>query len=117
MNDEIDEELAMAMHRYEVISAYLVSELPRGRRAAFLKKLADRYWPRPDGVLVQYSPETLRKWVRRHRQGGLHALRDAPKERPGCRVLSELVIKEACRLKKEVPERSVRKIIHIMEES
>lgn len=117
VNDEVDEDLAMALHRYEVISAYLVSDLSRGRRAAFLKKLSDRFWPRPDGVLVQYSPETLRKWVRRHGQGGLHALRDAPKERPGCRVLSELVIKEACRLKKEVPERSVRKIIYMMEES
>ncbi|MDP2317234.1 MAG: DDE-type integrase/transposase/recombinase [Pseudomonadota bacterium] len=58
------------------------------------------------------SPRT---WVRRYRLGGLDALRDAPTASPGVRVLTEEEIALFCALKREVPARSLDRLIEIAE--
>ena len=115
LSDDVDARLARALHRYEIISAYIAETPPRGKRRALLRKLSERVWTRPDGEMVQYSVETLRKWVRRYRKMGLDGLKDAPRQTPGGRVLTPRIIAEACRLKEEVPQRSIGRIIRIME--
>lgn len=114
--DDFDEALAMAIHRYEVISAYIAIAPARGKRRALLQLLADRPWTNPRGDQVRYSVETLRKWVRRYNLDGLEGLKDTKRPTPGCQVLTPEIIDTACRLKREVPERSVERIIRIMEQ-
>lgn len=106
----------LALLRYQAISAYLSLDPPRGQRAAILQQLAAKTWTLPDGRQVQFAAETLRGWVRRFRQGGLAALEDAPRARPGVKVLTDSQKELLCRLKRDVPSRSLDRIIEIAEE-
>ena len=52
MNDD-DPRHALALTRYQAISAFLVDDLPHGQRAARLAQLAARTWPGPDVILIR----------------------------------------------------------------
>ena len=106
----------MALLRYKIISAYLVLDPPRGQRTAVLRTLASKTWRLPDGREVQFAAETLRGWVRQFRLGGLDALENATRPRPGVRVLNDDQKDLVCQLKKDVPSRSLDRIIEIAEE-
>lgn len=116
MNEDSATPSPMALHRFEVISAYMVAEARRGDRARLLAMLAARSWLRPDGNARTYSPETLRSWVRRYRRRGIHGLDDQPRARRGVQVLSPELVETLCALKREVPERSLDRIIGIAED-
>ncbi len=69
-----------------------------------------------EGILVSPQPETIRYWIRQYRTGGFEALKDKPRKDAGKpRILAQEIIAEACRLKEEVSERSIDRIIKIME--
>jgi len=106
----------VALMRYQAISAYLALDPRRGQRRAVLEQLAHKPWPHPDGHTVRYSAETLRQWVRRYRKGGLTALDDAPRPQRGVQALTPEQIALFCKLKQEVPERSLDRLILIAEE-
>ena len=106
---------AWALVRYQVISPYLAAEPPRGRRGPLLRHLAERTWTDPDGQPFTVSAETIRTWVRRYRIGGLKGLEDKPRPRRGTQVLTDEQQELVCRLKREVPERSLDRIIEIAE--
>jgi hypothetical protein len=61
------------------------------------------------------AAETIRVWVRRYRQGGLMALEDKPHACRGVGVLSPSQQQLLVSLKKEVPERTLDRIIKIVE--
>ncbi|MCB9742641.1 MAG: DDE-type integrase/transposase/recombinase [Alphaproteobacteria bacterium] len=105
----------MALLRYQAISAYIATDPPRGQRRATLERLAKRPWTLPEGGQIFFAAETLRTWVRRYRQGGLDALEDKPRPTPGVKVLTEAQIERLCALKREVPERSLDRILEIAE--
>lgn len=105
----------LALLRYQVISAYLALEPARGQRTAMLDQLARKTWTLPDGRSVQFAAETLRAWVRRFRRGGLTALEDTPRPRPGVQILDEAVQDTLCRLKRDVPSRSLERVIEVAE--
>jgi len=104
----------MALLRFSAISAYLAEDPPRGQRGALLDKLASKTWTLPDGRQVHFAAETLRTWVRRYRLGGLDALADKPLATKGVQVLTPEQITLLCDLKKEVPERSLDRILQIL---
>lgn len=106
----------MALHRYEIISAYLAAEAKRGQRGRLLAQLASRAWVRPDGRQITYSPETLRSWVRRYQRRGLWGLEDKPRVRRGVSALTPEVVERLCQLKRDVPERSLDRIMTIAED-
>lgn len=106
----------LALMRYQAISAYLALDPTRGKRRAVLEQLASKPWPHPDGTTTRYAAETLRQWVRRYRRGGLAALDDAPRPQRGVQVLTAEQIELFCKLKQEVPERSLDRLITIAEE-
>ena len=112
----MDDERAMALMRYQIISAYLAFDPPRGKRQAFLDKLAQKTWQHPDGRQVSFSAETLRAWIRRYRRGGLQALEDTPHPKRGVSVLTPEDVALFIKLKKEVPERSLERLIVIAED-
>jgi transposase len=106
----------MAILRFQVISAYLAGDPPRGQRGAKCAQLADKTWLLPDGSLRTFSAETIRSWVRRYRDGGLAALEDKPRAQRGTVALTDQQIELFCELKREVPERSLGRLIRIAEE-
>ena len=106
-----------ALLRYQAISAFIALDPPHGKRRATLELLAQRSWAAPDGRLVRFAPDTLKTWVRRYRLGGIEALEDAPRPKPGVRVLDDQHVETLVRLKRDVPERSIDRIIEIAEQS
>jgi len=105
----------LALLRYQAISAYISLEPPRGQRTQVLHALAEKTWTLPDGRPVQFAAETLRGWVRRYRRGGLTALQDARRPQRGVQVLTGDQVATVCQLKRDVPARSVDRIIEIAE--
>ena len=114
-DDRQDHAEAKALARYQVISAYLALEPPRGQRRLLLEQLADKSWVGADGELFKVSAETIRKWVARYRARGLEGLRDKPHPLRGIRALEPEQIELVCNLRREVPERSLERIISIAE--
>lgn len=106
---------SVALVRYQIISPYLAANPPRGQRGALLKQLAARTWTGVDGEPLVVAAETLRAWVRRYRRHGLDGLEPKRRAKPGVQVLSEEEQQLICRLKREVPERSLDRIIEIAE--
>ncbi len=64
---------------------------------------------------MSFSAETLRRWVRRHREGGVEALEDKVRPRREVQALSEEQIELFRNLKHEVPERSLDRPLLIAE--
>lgn len=105
-----------ALARYQAIAAYIALVPARGGRRVLLEQLAARSWPGPEGEMFTVSAETLRVWARRYRTGGLEALRDAIPVVPGVHALTDEEIALFCALKREVPARSLDRLIEIAEE-
>lgn len=105
-----------AVARYQAIAAYIATDPPRGQRRPLLVQLAARSWPGPDGEPFTVSEETLRTWIRRYRRGGLEGLADAPHPRRGRQALTEEEVAIFCGLKREVPARSLDRLIRIAED-
>jgi putative transposase len=114
---EPDRRMAWALCRYQVISAYLALDPPRGQRRATLELLARRTWNDPDGEPFKVAAETIRVWLRRYRRGGLDALQDARRPDRGTHALTDEQLDIVRRLKREVPERSLDRIIAIAEQT
>jgi len=106
-----------ALARYQAIAAYVALVPPRGERRALLEALAARSWPGPGGEAFTASAETLRAWARRYLNGGIEALADA---RPAPVARRALTAEEAaifCDLKRQVPARSLDRLVEIAEET
>lgn len=112
-----DPRLAWALCRYQAISAYLALDPPRGRRGPTLQQLAARTWTGPDGETFTVSAETLRVWIRRYRKSGLTGLQDAPHPGRAPHALDEAHRELVLRLKREVPARSLDRLIAIAEQT
>ena len=112
-----DPTMMTALARYQVVSTYLAMEPKRGQKARLRDDLAKRDWRLEDGSPLKLtSGETIRRWVRRYQRDGLPGLVDKVRDKRGVTVLSDELIERACSLKREVPERSLDKLITIMEE-
>jgi putative transposase len=77
------EETDLAVWRYGIISALLHRNEADGILEDDLLGLAARSFRTLDGGVVSYSPETLRKWLYRYRNGGLPALADTKRKNIG----------------------------------
>lgn len=83
----------------------------------FLKQLADKQVPFPDGRIGKPSLKTLRRKLNRYRQGGFDALaRKKRRDQGQPRNTSPEVIEKAIELKKEQPYRSPRAINRFLEQ-
>jgi len=95
--------LTKALLRYQVISPLLAADPPRGGKYKMIEELASRQWVLEEGKLMSPQPETIRYWLRLYRNGGFEALKDKPRKDTG-------LVRGM-----EVPERSIERIIKIME--
>ena len=116
-DDDADRRQQLALCRYQIISPFLALDPPRGQRGEVLEKLAAKSWTRPDGRPFHVAAETIRSWVRRYRCDGLEGLKDKARPQRGIQVLSPAQIETVIALKREVPERSLDRIIEIAEQT
>jgi putative transposase len=96
-----------ALKTFQIIAPLLESDLEaaeiRRRRAEILAR-------------YEISERTLRRYLKTYRDGGFESL--MPKSRSDCglcRAIDEPLLVEAMQLKEELPERSVSRIIQILE--
>ena len=105
-----------ARFRFGIIAPLVVRPLAPGERAEILRDLSSRLWQLEDGRTVRVHPRTVTRWVQRYKERGYPGL--LPEERidKGTRrQLSEVTLARAIELRREDPERSVLRIIRIME--
>lgn len=113
--DDYDPITQKALFRFQVISSYLAADPPRGKRRQILEQLASKSWILQSGEVARVKAETIRYWLRLYRRDGFEALKDKPRSDHGIRAIPKEIIEEACKLKLQVPERSIERIITIME--
>lgn len=115
--NEDDPTLAWALARYQVISAYLALDPPRGQRGPTRDKLAQKTWLGPDGEPMEVKAETIRVWIRRYKKKGLQGLKNQEPSKRGVQKLTADEVQVVCQLKTEVPERSLDRLIRVAEDT
>lgn len=115
--DIADPRMRRALVRYQIISAYIAMRPKRGLGRKLLDELAARSWPGDDEETLTVCAETMRTWIRRYKRNGLAGLMDKPRPRAGVGVLTAEQAELVCKLKQEVPERSLDRVIRIAEDT
>lgn len=111
-----------ALFRYRLIAPLLDPDLKRGEKKEIFNAIAGKKHQLPnvnpnDYVKeVQFSRETIRSWYKRYRKYGFEGLGNKSRSDYGkSRAVSEEVIKKACDLKIEIPQRTLYAVIKILE--
>lgn len=107
----------IALFRYGIILPFLTpEELAWGVKGEMRKRLAQQPYNIPHSSKHTIDEETIRKWLANYKANGFDGLKPKGRNDAGkVRKLSPEAWEKAVALKKEVPVRSVRKIIQIME--
>ena len=104
MDKLIDEK---ALSRYEAIAQLLDDTIEAGERRRRRAVVMDR---------TGLSERTLRRYIESYKKLGLAGLKDTPRSDKGTvKSMPSEILDEAVRLREELPGRSVRQIIEIME--
>ena len=105
-----------ALFRYRLIAPLLDPDLKRGDRKELFNSISGKTHQLPNSAEVKFSRETIRSWYKKYRKSGFEGLHTKIRSDHGKpRTVSEVVAKKACDLKIEVPQRSLVKIISILE--
>ena len=90
--------------------------LAYGEHNALLREIVARPWTDPTGRARLLHARTVERWVAAYRAGGFDALLPAPRaDRGAVRGLDPAVLAQALQLRQEVPHRSGRQVIHMLE--
>jgi putative transposase len=100
------------MWRWGVIRDAIDPELTAKQRGRVVRGLAGRPHPGPNGGTVTVSRETVDRWIRVWRSGGLMALR--PSGRQSAPRTPQEVLDLAAALKTERPERTAAQVRRVM---
>ena len=98
-----------ALKRYQMIAPLLDESLDEGKRRQLREKIAERY---------DVSKRSIYRYEEKYREGAFGGLRPMNREKRRSQALPdnyEEIVGEAIQLKREVPRRSVRQIIKILE--
>lgn len=106
-----------ALFRYRLIAPLLDPDLKRGDKNQLFSAIASKVHLLPNGKERQFSRETIRGWYKRYRKLGFEAglKNKARGDRGKSRAVPEAIIQKACNLKIEIPQRTLRSIINILE--
>jgi len=110
-----DEQEAWALFRYRLISPLLDPACSHADRAATLAYLRAHPPQDPHGRRWMPALRTLERYQQRYRTGGLEALRPLRRADWGTRrTIPAACWEQACRLKREVPERSADQVVALL---
>jgi putative transposase len=114
-DDEIDERRrAIALFRHAVVGELEFEGLSRGELSARIHDLSSRKWKMPDEEERKFTERTIWNWWIDYKRDGLKGL--IPESRKtGPREIGPEILKEAIQARKEIPSRSTRTIINVLE--
>lgn len=98
-----------ALKRYQMIAPLLDENLDEGKRRQLREEIAERY---------DISKRSIYRYEEKYREGAFDGLRPKNREKRRSQALPDNygeIVGEAIQLKREVPRRSVRQIIKILE--
>ena len=104
----------VALFRYQLICPALDPDLSTKARGRVVRAIAARTHAGPFGGQHRYSRDTLDRWIRRYRAGGLDALAPSTRQ-PGSRI-DTTVLELAAALKGE-PDRTAAQVVRILRAS
>jgi len=105
---------AIALHRWAVIAQAANPRLSPAERGVVVRATAARAHAHPDGSERRYSRNTLDRWIRAWRSGGLEALRPQARADAGVVRRNPELLDEAAALRLELPTRSAAAIADIL---
>lgn len=98
-----DENMEMAIWRYGIISPLLHQHSDQEGKGQLLETMGRQTYVRKNGERITISPETIRKWLTRYRQGGFPALADRKRCDKGKHTIPKTVIEAMTSLRKDHP--------------
>lgn len=111
-----DKRTHMALFRYGVIAPLVGGDPKPDERLEIRREILAREFEWPDGTIKRVSEGSLRRWRRRYRLGRFAGLIDGIRsDAGGSRAIPEAVLLEAERLRRELPTRSVKTILSLLE--
>jgi putative transposase len=110
--DRQDRVQAVAVFRFQLISAAIDDGLSARARGALVCEIAQAWHTDPFGRRVQYSRDTLDRWIRMWRQGGFDAL--VPSVRAAPLRTDASILETAAGLKRENPARTAAQVERIL---
>jgi putative transposase len=108
------EQEQIALHRWAVIAEAASGKLTARERGALVRQIAARPHAHPDGSSRTYSRQTIDRWLRVWRAGGLDALTPAERSDTGIVRAHPELFAEASALRLELPGRSAAQIASIL---
>lgn len=103
----------VALERYRMIAPLLEPGVEKAEMAARRQEILSHG---PTGHGRAMTERTLRRYLEAYRKEGFLGLYPKPRKDQGCpRALPEELLEQAMALKSELPQRSVRKIVEILE--
>ena len=105
---------AVALHRWGVIAEAANARLSPAERGLVVRAAAARAHAHPDGDERRYSRNTIDRWIRDWRAGGLDALRPQARADAGVVRRHPDLLDEAAALRLELPTRSAAAIADIL---
>jgi putative transposase len=112
VNDEQAE--AIALHRWAVVAEAANPRLGAAERGRLVRAAAGRAHAHPDGSTRRYSRNTVDRWLRARKAGGLDALRPLGRADAGVVRRHPELFEEAAALRLELPSRSAAQIAEIL---
>jgi putative transposase len=114
MNDE--EKLEVGLFRYGLIHQLLQEGLQKGERAALMRNILSKTYNIPFSSRTTVGERTIYKYLAWYKEGGFKALLQGERKDAGSvRVIPDEVLKKAFEFKQDVPQRSIREIIEMLE--
>jgi putative transposase len=110
--DRQDRVAAVAVFRFQLISPAVDENLSARARGALVREIAAAWHTDPFGRRVQYSRDTLDRWIRMWRQGGFEALVPSARMTPLRTDTAILAVAEG--LKRENPARTAAQVERIL---
>jgi len=109
-----DENMALAIWRYGIISPLLHQHPDQESKGRLLEAMGQRTYVRESGERVRLSPETIRKWLTRYWQGGLPALADKARRDKGTHSVPQPVIDAMTCLRADHPRWTMTRVFDHM---
>jgi len=111
-----EEKIELALFRYGLIHPLLGESLPYKEKAALRKQILSKTHEMPNSCRTTINERTLRKYVQWYREGGFSGLmRCTRKDNGNVRAIPEEVLEKAFAFKDDLPTRSIREIIQMLE--
>ena len=111
-----EKKLKMALFRFGVIAPLVSGPLEPGAAREIRSAILDRAFEHADGQVKRVPKRTLNHWLAHYRNAGFQGLVDGTRADAGtCRAISAPVLLRAEQLRQEIPTRSVRTIISILQ--